>query len=72
MRVPCWKETLRQILYINSLRLSVHPTGRSAAKPIWQNRSLHFLRQNRPLLHFGAAGRGGGETHASEVLKPRS
>ncbi len=31
----------------------------------WQNRPLHFLWQNRPLYNFGAAGCGGGETHAS-------
>jgi hypothetical protein len=31
-----------------------------------------ILWQNRPLLHFGVAGRGGVETHASEVLKPKS
>jgi hypothetical protein len=52
------------IYYINSLRLSV--TRQFCYNSIlWQNRPLHFLWQNRPLYNFGAAGRGGGETHAS-------
>ncbi len=63
------KLTISQILYINSLRPCVYLSDTTI---LWQNRSLHFLWQNRPLLHFGATGRGGGETHASEVLKPRS
>ncbi len=43
------------VYYINSLVLSV--TRQFCCKSI--------LWQNRPLYNFGAAGRGGGETHTS-------
>ncbi len=66
----CPPLTYSPILYINSLSLCVCLTRQFCCKSIlWQNRPLHFLWQNRPQYNFGAAGRGGGETHASHRLR---
>jgi len=53
-------------LLIRLVCASVCLTQQFCCKSIlWQNRPLHFLWQNRPLYNFGAAGHGGGDTHAS-------